>query len=287
VTLSPVSFAGHTCVHLGDGTSSVIVTTSIGPRVIGLFGEGENLFAELPDEGLDCPGVGRFRFVGGHRLWAAPEVPAITYQPDEGPCDVTEVDDGVRVEARPDGAGLVKSIQIRRTAEGWTVDHVIGNAAGSPVVVAPWAITQLRTGGEVAIPDPPRGAGPQADRSVVFWPYTDPGDPRLRHTSAGLEISAGPGDPIKVGVSPGYGRMSYRLDGQVFGKHVEVDPDAPYPDLGAALQTYICDAFCELETVGSLRTLEPGESASHQERWTLSIDPAPLRSMPVREEPEP
>ncbi len=49
---------------------------------------------------------------------------------------------------------------------------------------------------------------------------------------------AGPGDPLKVGVGPGDGRMSYRLDGQVFAKQVEVDPQASYPDRGAALQVY-------------------------------------------------
>lgn len=261
------------------------MTTSVGPRVIGLFGRGDNLFAEIPDEGLDCPGAGRFRFVGGHRLWAAPEVPEITYQPDERVCAVIEVDDGVRVEAPPDGAGLVKSIQVRRTAQGWTVDHLIGNAAGMRAVLAPWAITQLRPGGDVLIPDPPRGTGLQADRSVVYWPYTDPGDPRIRHTSDALAITAGPGDPLKVGVGPGDGRMSYRLDGQVFGKQVEVDPLASYPDRGAALQVYVCDAFCELETVGFLRTLGVGETASHQERWTLSLDPDPERSTAAPEEP--
>ena len=261
------------------------MTTSVGPRVIGLFGRGESLFAQIPDGGLDCPGAGRFRFWGGHRLWAAPEVPEITYQPDARPCTVIEVEDGVRVEAPPDGAGLVKSIEVRRTAEGWTVDHVIGNAAGSPVVLAPWAITQLRPGGDVLIPDPPRGTGLQADRSVVYWPYTDPGDPRIRHTSDALAITAGPGDPLKVGVGPGDGRMSYRLDGQVFAKQVEVDPQASYPDRGAALQVYISDAFCELETVGVLGTLEPGETASHRERWTSSLDPDPERPTAASEEP--
>lgn len=285
MTLDVVSFAGHSCLRLGDDAGSVIVTTSVGPRVIGLFGRGDNLFAEIPDEGLDCPGAGRFRFVGGHRLWAAPEVPEITYQPDPRACAVIEVDDGVRVEAPPDGAGLVKSIQVRRTAQGWTVDHLIGNAARMRAVLAPWAITQLRPGGDAVIPYPPRGTGLQADRSVVFWPYTDPGDPRLCLASDALTISAQPGDPLKVGVGPGDGRMSYRLEGQVFGKHVQVDPEARYPDRGAVLQVYVCDAFCELETVGFLRTLEPGETASHRELWTLSLDPDPERSTAAPREP--
>ncbi len=131
------------------------------------------------------------------------------------------------------------------------MEHEIRNAAASPMVLAPWAITQLRPGGVAVVPDPPRGSGPQADRSIVFWPYTDPGD----------------------------GRMCYRLDGRVFGKQVRLDPDGSYPDRGAALQVYVCDAFCELETVGVVRTLEPGETASHRELWTLSLDPDQERSI--------
>ena len=51
---------------------------------------GPELFAQLgEDVVIDHPGSGIYRFHGGHRLWAAPEVPAITYASDDHPCVVS------------------------------------------------------------------------------------------------------------------------------------------------------------------------------------------------------
>jgi hypothetical protein len=269
VTLDRVAFEGHDCVRLADEMAAVLVTVSAGPRVLGLVGREGNLMAVLPESGLDLPDGGRFRLLGGHRLWAAPEVPAVTYQPDERPCAALEVEGGVRVEAPVDGAGLAKAIEVRRTASGWTVDHVLRNESAAPVEAAPWAITQLRPGGEAELPMAPAGPGPQADRALVLWPYTDPADPRIRIHRDAVRIRAEPGPSLKVGAAPSEGRASYRFGGVVFEKRASVDPSAAYPDRGAAVQVYLCEEFCELETLGPLRVLEPGDSASHREEWRL------------------
>ncbi len=72
-------YAGHDCVNLFNDQISIWVTRSIGPRIIGVsVGDGENLFAELPDVTLDYLGGGQFHFYGGHRLWHAPENPEVT-----------------------------------------------------------------------------------------------------------------------------------------------------------------------------------------------------------------
>ncbi len=264
-----VSFAGHSCVRLGDDTGSVIVTTSVGPRVIGLFGRRDNIFAEIPDEGLDCPGAGRFRFVGGHRLWAAPELPEITYQPDGRACVVTAVRGGARVEAPPDGAGLIKAIEVRRSADGWIVDHTIRNAAEAGSTVGPWAITQLRLGGEVHLPLGSGGAGHQADRSLVLWPYTNLDDPRLQFERNAVRIRAELGPPLKLGAAPSDARVAYSTAHEIFEKRIMLDPSSAYPDRGAAVQVYLCDSFCELETLGAMRLLGPGQQVEHRETWTL------------------
>jgi hypothetical protein len=271
VTLDRVAFEGHDCVRLADERASVLVTVSAGPRILGLVGREGNLMAVLPEAGLELPDGGRFRLLGGHRLWAAPEVPAVTYQPDERPCAVSEVDGGVRVEAPVDGAGFAKAIEVRRTASGWTVDHVLRNASAAPVETAPWAITQLRLGGEAELPMGPAGPGPQADRALVLWPYTDPEDPRICIGKDAVRIRAEPaGPPLKVGAAPSEGRAAYRLGDVTFEKRTTVDPSATYPDRGAAVHVYLCDEFCELETLGPLRTIEPGDSAAHREEWRLS-----------------
>ena len=58
------------------------------------------------------PDSGTYRFHGGHRLWAAPEVPAITYAPDDHPCAVTTGDDGLTIRAPVDAAGLIKDVSV-------------------------------------------------------------------------------------------------------------------------------------------------------------------------------
>jgi hypothetical protein len=276
VTLETVSFEGHDCVRLDDGDAAVVVTISTGPRVLGMLVEGENLFAVLPDATLDTPDDERFRFLGGHRLWVAPEVPSITYRIDDRPCSVTEEEDGiVGVEAPPDGAHLAKAIWVRRAAPEWIVDHVVRNASQRPTTIAPWAITQLRTGGEAVLPLAPREEGPQADRSLVLWPYTDLGDPRIRLGGNEVRIDASlGGPPLKLGAAPSDGRVAYRLGNHRFEKRIDVDPGATYPDRGAAVQVYLCDDFCELETLGPLGVVPPGGTATHRERWTVGRAPA-------------
>ena len=57
-----------------------------------------NLFAELPHLTLDCPGTDeKFVAYGGHRLWHAPQMPARTHLPDNGPVLVTPITGGVEV----------------------------------------------------------------------------------------------------------------------------------------------------------------------------------------------
>lgn len=271
MTLETVSFEGRRCVRLEDGGVTVTVTTSVGPRVLGLDRGGGNVMAVLPGMGLDRPGGGRSTFYGGHRLWAAPEVPEITYAPDDRPCEVTEIESGVRVAGPADGAGFVKAISVRPADAGWAVDHELRNEGGRAVTVAPWAITQLRPGGTATLPLPPRDPGSQADRALVLWPYTDLADLRIAFEPSVVRVRSTPSGPaLKLGVAPGGdGPLAYRIRDEVFEKRIDIDPEAVHADRGAALQVYLCDDFCELETLGPLVTLEPGATARHTERWTL------------------
>lgn len=270
MTPRTTEFEGYRCVRLEAERSTLLATVSVGPRILGLLGAGENLLAVLPDATLERPGGGPYRLIGGHRLWAAPEIPELTYEPDERPCEVEAVDGGVRIEAPADGAGLVKALEIRDDGEGWIVDHEIRNASERPITVAAWAITQLRPGGAAVLPLGDRGPGPVADRALVLWPYTDLDDPRLRFDRDGIEVDAVAGaGPVKVGAAPGRGRVEYRLGSEMFEKRVAVEPVSPRADRGAAVQIYVGDGFIELETLGPLVRLEPGGATTHRETWEL------------------
>ncbi|HKY47390.1 MAG TPA: hypothetical protein VJQ79_05325, partial [Acidimicrobiia bacterium] len=81
-------------ISLELGPYSIAAATAFGPRLASLrYRQGPELFAQLSDEVLiNHPDSGTYRFRGGHRLWAAPEVPAITYASDDHPCVVTTGD---------------------------------------------------------------------------------------------------------------------------------------------------------------------------------------------------
>ena len=61
------------CASMGNDSLNLLVTQSVGPRIISLSLNGEeNILASLPDFNVDRPDGRTFHFYGGHRLWHAP-----------------------------------------------------------------------------------------------------------------------------------------------------------------------------------------------------------------------
>ena len=55
----------------------------------------------------------------GHRLWASPELPPITYAPDDEPCAVTREGDGISIVGPVDRAGLVNRLSASSSVVIW------------------------------------------------------------------------------------------------------------------------------------------------------------------------
>jgi len=286
--IEAVTYSGHDAVRLTCGELRVHVATGFGPRVIGLdVADSGNLLAVLPDAWLPAADGARFRFRGGHRLWEAPEVPATTYRPDDRPVSVDEADGWLRAAGHVDEAtGLRRSIALFADAAGVRVRHEIRNEGSRPVRLAPWAITQLPIGGRAWLPlaategDP--GDSPLPDRLLVLWPYTDLTDPRIRLANRCVEIVAVAGAAgahrMKVGAAGAARRLAYLRDGWLFEKAVEA-PAGEHTDLGAAAQVYADERFLELETLGPLVDLGPGQTTGHVERWAVRrADEATVRA---------
>jgi hypothetical protein len=277
LSISRDDFAGQACIRLANESLSLWVTTSIGPRILGLaLKDGDNLFAELPGLALNCPGKGAYFFHGGHRLWYAPEDPARTYLPDEQPVTIHQIDRGIEVTQPVEvETGIQKQITIRLPgAEAEVeVNHNIFNLGTQPVELALWAITQFKTGGEVYLPI---GAplndkdGFLPNRLLAFWPYSNLSCPQLRfgqHILCFLgDLAAG---AFKVGCPNPSGWQAYRLGETLFVKHVPFFPGANYYDLGSSSEFYCNVNFIELESLGPRVSLQPGESASHPETWQI------------------
>ena len=256
------------------GPYSISAATTFGPRLVSLrYRHGPELFAQLPDDVLiSHPDAGTYRFRGGHRLWAAPEVPAITYASDDHPCVVTTTTDGLAITAPADPAGLIKRVTVSLQGKRLAVDHHLTNAGVRPLTIALWGITQFRLGGVALIPI---GTGVvhdqfQADSSLVIWPYTDLTDQRLSWRRQAAIVEGTPGPAFKVGSGPDPGRIGYLFDRHLFIKEIQPAGKGNYIDRGAVAQVYIESSFCEMESVGPAASVDPGSSVLHREIWEVT-----------------
>jgi hypothetical protein len=258
------------------GSYELVVATGFGPRLLGLRrDDSPDIFVTLsPEVSVDHPSGEVYRFRGGHRLWASPEVPAVTYAPDNHECVVTSDTENITISAPADLAGFEKSLQLSLDEETLRVEHRLRWVGEHPVDASPWALTQVPPDGVAILPVAGTGDGSplQADRSLVIWPYTHLDDQRISWEEGSVLIDVGPGAPIKLGSGPTPGALGYLKDGYLFSKRFDSAND-DYPDRGAVAQIYANDSFCELESLGPLARLEPGDETSHVEFWEVTLCP--------------
>ncbi len=96
--MKKIKFQNHDCILLENTTISLLVTQSVGPRVISLkFNDGENILAELPNFTTTRPDGKEFHFYGGHRLWHAPENMPRTYVLEDKPVEIVSEKNSLRV----------------------------------------------------------------------------------------------------------------------------------------------------------------------------------------------
>jgi len=271
------TFGGHDCTKVENRAVSLWVTTSVGPRILGLALQGgENLFAELPGVTFPCPGAGEYTVRGGHRLWYAPEHPPRTYLPDDAPVSVERTERGIVVTQPPEaGTAIQKSMAISLPGEDAraVVDHTLSNQGSRPLELAPWAITQLRPGGTAILPqatDPADEYGVLPNRHVVLWPYTAVDSPHVtwggRYVLVEATMAAG---AWKIGFPNPAGWLAYVLGDTLFVKQAAYSPAATYPDRGSSDECYCNHRFLELETLGPMLVLRPGRSVTHRETWAV------------------
>ena len=136
----------------------------------------------------------------------------------------------------------------------------------------------MRLGGVAVFPQTQgnlNDAGLLPNRNLVLWPYTQLADPRLSLNDDYHFIKADAlTPPVKIGYMNRHGWLGYLVGGVFFVKHIEAQPSLPHPDYGCNTESYCNDRFIEIETVGPLTHLEPGQAATHVERWELHAAPA-------------
>lgn len=267
-----MKYSGHDCCVLENDTLQLLVTRSVGPRIISFgFKNGDNLFAELPDFVTELPNGDVFHFYGGHRLWQAPEDFNTTYIPDDEPVDIRPLENGFLVTQDTQAeTGLQKSIEIILSGKSQvTVTHRMTNLGNGDIPCALWAITQFKTGGMAILPQAKSDSGVLPNRSLALWSYTDMSNRNVQWGKEYILVSAVMESPFKVGFSNPRGWLAYWLNGTLFVKQAEYDALAEYYDFGSSRECYCNDKFLELETLGSVCDVMPNQTISHVEIWDL------------------
>ncbi|MCS7167885.1 MAG: hypothetical protein RMI91_06930 [Gemmatales bacterium] len=277
IKIEQVAYGGwKNNLRISNGEVELIATLDVGPRIIryGFVGH-QNVFHEYADQ-LGKSGEKDWQIRGGHRLWVAPEDEKRTYFPDNAPVKYHQRAGRIVLTPPPETPwGLQKEIEILLHPQGTRVDvfHRIRNVGKEPTQLAPWALSVMAPGGVEVIPLPPKQPHPQAllpNQVLVLWPYFDFTDPRytfgkqvilLRHDSKR--------GPTKIGLRHTLGWAAYANRGTLFIKRFHFLAERTYPDFGVNYETFTNEDMLEMETLGPLVTLQPGEEVLHSESWEL------------------
>ena len=277
VTVEKIPYAGWpNCYRLSNGEVELIVTSDVGPRIIryGFVG-GQNLFVEL-EEDLGKTGGDNWRLYGGSRLWVGPEDPVYSYGADNDPVQIEIAGSSLTAQAPVEHTGVQKGIKVELSDEGSAVRvvYTLANRTIWPLRVATWVLTMMAPGGAGITTLPPRGTHPEVlapTNPLVVFAFTNMADPRWSWLEKYIVLRQDPqnADPEKIGLFNPATRGAYLLNGELFVKKFAAAAEEEYPDMGSSYETFTNERFLEIETLGPLRTLQPGESIEHLEEWSL------------------
>ncbi len=296
VTVEEVEYKGwkHN-LRISNGDAELIVTLDVGPRIISykLTG-GKNVFKEF-EEQLGKSGEKDWQIRGGTRLWVGPEDVTRTYFPDNGPVKYAIGRPLPGIPPRPltftpppeKEYGIQKELEVSLAEKGSAVrlTYIITNISNKPTDLAAWLPSVMAPGGVEVIPLPPHHPHPGPVKpetkpsdygpslTMVLWPYFEFTDKRWsfgdKYITLRQDAKKG---PTKLGFGHRLGWVGYLNEGTLFVKRFGYKEGANYPDNGCNYETFTKEEFLEMESLGPVVTLKPGEKAELEEDWDLSKD---------------
>jgi hypothetical protein len=265
------------CYRLSNGIVDLVITGDVGPRIIRFgFENGPNEFKEFADM-IGKTGGDEWRIFGGHRLWHAPEADPRTYYPDNAPVKIEEHGEFIRtVQETESTTRLQKEMDIYLLPDAAQVKivHRLYNRHEWAAEFAPWSLSVMAPGGVCIAPLPPRGTHPEnllPGNTLTLWTFTDMTDARWTWGREYILLRQDENNatPQKVGLLNTVGWAGYANHGNLFVKRFDFNPQATYADLGCNFETFTNEEMLEVETLGPLSRVQPGECVEHTETWQL------------------
>lgn len=268
------------CIELSNETTRVVLEPNVGGRVLVYALKGNNVLyinAKLegtpyvPGKPYGNPGAGRF-FYGPEKT--GPRSSQLFLGKWEGKITgpreammTSEIDTVT-------GVRLVRSFQLDETGSHLSCTQVIQNASKKVIRHYHWSRTFAKGGGISLTPLNPHSKYPKG--YLVYGPgnvldFEPDDEPNVRTREGILEIIGAPGRP-KFVMDCVEGWLAYiTRDDQLFIKKFNIYPDRNYGDMAAPTVSvyYNRETMCEVEPIGPLEILEPGEAAPFTEHWYL------------------
>jgi len=286
VTIERVNYRGWPgAIVMSNGRVNAVVVPSVG-RVMqfGFAGE-ERIFWENPELGGRGALNGDWAAtewvnLGGDKAWPSPEADWSKWTHRKGwrppaafdglPCGATvEADGSVLLTSEVDpayGIRVMRRVRLHPRNAVMTIQTVFEKIAGEPVKAGVWVITQLREPVGVYVPFPAASVfGAQG------WMSLGKGTPpSLRVQQGLLSLTRDRSAPYKIGSDSG----ALLWIGQSASLLIDSSREegSEYPDKGSSVEIYTSAdplAYIEMETLGPLATLKPGDRIERSNRYTL------------------
>lgn len=285
VTIEKVSYGSWgNCMRISNGSIELFATLDFGPRIIRFgFINGTNMFCEDTEATSTASGDGfdkhfgkdsKWYIRGGHRLWTSPEADPRSYYPDNDPVEC-EITDNSIILTPPEQKWTQIQMQMKITmcpnSNNVTVDHYITNTGAWNVELAAWGLSVLNRCGTEIIPQPTKDTGLLGNRVLALWPYTKMTDERVYWGDKYITLKQDPNADrkFKFGINSEHGFAAYILDGDMLIKRFDVNENGNYPDGGMSFETFTSSLMLEMESVGELTKLNPGQTLTHTEKWEM------------------
>jgi hypothetical protein len=270
-------------IRLANDSVELILTADVGPRAIRFAFLGQtNEFYE-DDEWIGKTGDPAFHSYGGHRLWHAPESIPRTYAPDNNPVAVEQTAQGILLKPPPEPSTWIQKewlVWLSPSQAHVRIRHRLTNLGVWTVPLAPWALSVMAPGGVGILPFPPRRPHSESllpTNRLAIWSYTDMSDPRWHWGEKYILLRQDPKQthPQKLGIQGSEGWIAYCRGNHLFVNTFTHQPEAEYPDHGVSAELFTNEKILEVETLGPLAHLVPGQWVDHCEEWFL-FDAVPV-----------
>jgi hypothetical protein len=273
-------FGYDNCIELKNSDVRVVLEPNLGGRVLVYELHGKNVLSRdplmdgkkyEPELNAGSPPGGRFD-IGPEKI--TPARPALFYGKWESRITGRFKAQLISQKDTSTGVQLIRNFRLDKNSSKLICTQIIKNISNKTKRYCFWSRTFVKGGGISLTPLNPNSRFPKG--YINYGPGTVmdfmPADePNVRVRNGILEITGAPERP-KFVMDVNEGWLAYITnDDQLFIKKFPVYPERIYGEMSAANVSiwYYKEEKCEIEPIGPMESIKPGEEVSFTETWYL------------------